>query len=167
MLVLPALIASISLRFQNQINWGWPALTIYYQIFGIAYFFVLTFDYISKYKLLLLINIIIISIYMSFNYSVNYSTAAIMDLSYKAPRDGFIRFVKSSLSDLNDGDAVLFSSSVPIFITTNFIYSQTKKYIYEIPSPGRVQPLKAPPSNGRKYQIFRDGSDQYRIEPLN
>jgi hypothetical protein len=167
MLFLPALIASISLRYQNEITWGWPALTIYYQIFGISYFFVLIFDYICKYKPLFFINIILISVYMSFNYSVNYSTAAIMDVSYRAPRDGFIRFVNSNLSELNNGDAVLFSSSVPIFITTNFIYSQTKKYIYEIPSPGRVQPLKVPPANARKYQIFRDGSDQYRIEPLN
>ncbi len=165
MLFLPALIPSISLRYQNQINWGWPALTIYYQIFGLAYLFVLIFEYLSKYKYFN-INIIIISFYISFNFSVNYSTAAIMDISYKIPRDSFIDFINANISDFNDGDAILFSPEVPTYITTTLIFSQTNKYLYEIASPGRVKPSRETPKGVKKFEIFRDGVDKYRMEPL-
>lgn len=157
LLFLPAIISSLSARYQNEIGLGAPHLTIYYQYFGLAFFLTLFFSMIKS-KLLYKFIIIIFSLLLSFEFAVNYKMTIKRDLTMKVPYETFLLQSKSGLfDDVNDGD-IFKIRGTPGFVTEPLVFQASGKRVYFIDDPHFWFPDYKPGINPSYFELGFDGS---------
>jgi hypothetical protein len=129
LLFLPVIISALSLRYQNEIGIGAPHITIYYQFFGVAFFLTLIFSKVKS-KLFSKFIIIIFSLFLSFEFAINYKMTLQRDEIGKVPWEKFLLQSKNGLfNKVNDGD-IIKKRLAPAFITEAFIFQGSGKKVY-------------------------------------
>lgn len=129
-LFISPLAPALSLRYQNEIDWGLSTLPIYYQNLGASYFITYLImsirrPPIKKIALLILGVIIIIP-----NLINNLLTERLMENVWSKPRNQFELEAKAGLlKDLTNGDLIV-AENLPNYINENLIYKLTSKDVY-------------------------------------
>tara|TARA_B100001059_G_C17823729_1_gene580002 strand:- start:7 stop:1488 length:1482 start_codon:yes stop_codon:yes gene_type:complete len=162
LLLLPVIMSSLSLRYQNEIGLGAPHLTIYYQFFGLAFFLTLFFSKLKS-KFFSKLIIILFSLLLTFEFAVNYKMTLQRDLGAKVPWEKFLLQSKNGLfNEVNDGD-VLKIRSAPAFITESFVFQGTGKKVYFIDGSRFWFPDYKPGINPSYFELgFDDGTYNLR-----
>ena len=159
LLFFPAIISSLSLRYQNEIGLGEPHLTIYYQFFGLAFFLTLFFSKVKS-KLFAKFIIIIFSLLFSFEFAVNYNMTLKRDEITKIPYEKFLLQSKNGLfDDVVDGD-ILVTRGTPAFVTESFVFQGSGKKVFFIKGGDRFWfPDYKPGINPSYFELgFDDGA---------
>ena len=131
LLFLPAILSSISFRYQNEISVGAPHITIYYQFFGLAFFLTLFFSKVKS-KIFSNFIIIIFSFFLCLEFIINYKMTLKRDETTKIPYEKFLLQSKNGLfNDVNDGD-ILITRGTPIFMTESLVFQGSGKKVYFI-----------------------------------
>ncbi|QWD92049.1 hypothetical protein ICV00_04800 [Polynucleobacter asymbioticus] len=141
MFFLPAILPAISSRYQNEVYYGSSTLPVYYQIFGLSFFIMIIVVKFLRNRFLLFIFSILVSLLSIININNNFDMVYKIDKSMRIPRDEFSDFSlkeKNKLDKINDGDIVIKSSSVPIYVGVNIFFANTGKRIYMPNDPTAV-----------------------------
>jgi hypothetical protein len=166
MILLPAVFPAISMRYQNEVSWGAPALPVYYQNLGLAYFMATSILSLTRSNCSAAIFSFLIGTYLAFNLTANSVMASVVDNAFREPRESLIYAAKSGLFDgVKDGDEIRMVK-VPEFLGSDFLYQLTKKRISV--SGDNVSILKiAPQSEASVYTLEREISEPYRYRLYN
>jgi len=133
LIFFPAAIISITEKYQSWINLGSPAITIYYQYFGLSILFTYSLLWIkNKYLKISKLIIIFLPIIFSMNVLININTVERNNITWKEPREKFEEQVRDGmLSEIKNGDIISFLNT-PNYINEYFIYKLTNKKIINL-----------------------------------
>jgi len=157
MLLLPAIFPAISLRYQNQVEWGTGTLPVYYQYFGLAFFIAWSISFITTSGLFRFVVPVIISSYLAFNLTLNFSMVKQNDMVWREPRDAFAAQSPISLFfHVQDGDIVNVKN-VTQSINENLIFQLTGKRVY-IPIDDHYWYPESPKTNAKTFVLSRNAT---------
>ena len=163
LLLLPAIFPAISLRYQNEVDWGVGTLPVYYQNFGLAYFIGLVSSYIPSQGKVRVIVPLIISLYLAFNVTINSSMVKSIDRVYREPRDAFAIQAQTGLfNNVQDGD-IIQVKNVAHYVNANLIFEWTGKRVY-VPTDDHSWHTEMPGSNARRFELSRSATVEHSYQ---
>lgn len=158
MFLLPAIFPAISLRYQNEVNWGLGTLPVYYQYFGLSFFAAYAMTFIPTSGSLRFVVPILISIYLALNVTINSSMVKILDKVWREPRDAFAVQAQSGLfSQVLDGD-IIKTKDVAHYINSNLIFQWSGKRVY-VPTDDHYWFSEAPNKTAKTFELSRSTVD--------
>lgn len=167
LLFFPAILPAISLKYQNIINIGNPALSVYYQYFGLSIILSYIFFKVnSQYPRLINYLILLISILFLLKSEFNQKAISVSNLSWKQPREIFINELKNGLlSSLESGDIIEFNT--PYFVNEILIFQITGKVIINENGLSNGY-IKKPRKNASKYLLIHNKERKtYTLTKIN
>lgn len=166
MFLLPAIFPAISLKYQNEVDWGAGTLPIYYQYFGVAFFGAWAMSFVPRVGISRFVISIVISLYLAFNVTINSGMVKIIDMQWREPRDVFAVQAQAGLfSQVEDGD-IINVKNAPHYINSNLIFQWSGKRVY-VPTDDHYWFPEAPNKFANVFDLSRNGSDRsYQLFPV-
>lgn len=131
LLITPALLISMSARYQTEIAWGQGYLPVYYQYFGTAIFLTALLTVAAQHSTLLRTTLpCLLGAYLALNLQINSNMKQRLDLTFREPVESLKRDLRNGLLDsVQSGDVVTIKSA-PIFVNGNVIFEVTGKRVF-------------------------------------
>jgi hypothetical protein len=152
------------MRYQNEVAWGAGTLPVYYQNFGLAFFIAWALSYIPSQGKIRFIVPFLISLYLAFNLTINFSMVKSYDMNLREPRDAFAIQAQSGLfNNVQDGD-IIQVKNVAHYINANLIFEWTGKRVY-VPTDDHSWYPEKPGSFARTFVFTRSaiGTHEYQL----
>lgn len=164
--VMPAMLISITTKYQNELKWGIGYLPTYMQSFGFALLCAILYYFITQLrsnKIKLILNTLgtaFVIIIIMLNQQIARISVAEANLTYRWPRENVENAIsKGVLSDMKS-ESILLGTSNYIFDVADgkYFYSLINdRYINEISQRDYIIELSAKQQNGNVYDITKDG----------
>lgn len=131
LLITPALLISMSARYQTEIAWGQGYLPVYYQYFGMAIFLTALLAFAARHSTFLRAALpCVLGSYLALNLQINTNMKQRLDLTFREPVESLKRDLRNGLLDsVQSGDVVTIKSA-PIFVNGNVIFEVTGKRVF-------------------------------------
>lgn len=169
LLIVPAVLISISAKYQLSLTWGYAHIPVYYQYFGLAFLLAASIDRIAQGRIakLAMVCVPLAGLGVALNWTMNMHQSAKWDLVLREPRDSLVRAMQNGIFDeVRDGDIVLLDGQ-PMHINGNLIY-QTIEKNFSIPNETAIAGwFESPPrADAKVYRLVRDQAENNQWKVL-